>query len=37
MGYDIMNGRTPKQTMVLLPTPAITKENVATYTGWVKN
>ncbi|MGX9697547.1 ABC transporter substrate-binding protein [Janthinobacterium lividum] len=37
MGYDIMNGRRPKQTMVLLPTPAITKENVATYTGWVKN
>ncbi|MGK5028585.1 ABC transporter substrate-binding protein [Janthinobacterium sp. MDT1-19] len=37
MGYDIMNGRMPKQTMVLLPTPAITKENVATYTGWVKN
>ncbi|KAB8038165.1 ABC transporter substrate-binding protein [Janthinobacterium aquaticum] len=37
MGYDIMNGRAPKQTMVLLPTPAVTKENVATYTGWVKN
>ena len=37
VGYDIMNGRAPKQTTVLLPTPIVNKENVAAYAGWVKN
>ena len=36
MGYDLMNGKKPAQTTVLLPTPPITKANVATYAGWVK-
>ncbi|GGP17912.1 ABC transporter substrate-binding protein [Silvimonas iriomotensis] len=36
MGYDMMNGKKPAQTTVLLPTPPITKANVATYQGWVK-
>ncbi|MBB5189493.1 ribose transport system substrate-binding protein [Silvimonas terrae] len=36
MGYDLMNGKKPAQTTVLLPTPPITKANVATYQGWVK-
>src|SRR5450830_1173900 len=37
VGYDLMNGRAPKQTTVLLPTPIVNKENVAAYAGWVKN
>ncbi|MFZ4877647.1 ABC transporter substrate-binding protein [Janthinobacterium sp. Mn2066] len=37
VGYDLMNGRAPKQTTVLLPTPIVNKENVASYAGWVKN
>ncbi|WP_035053535.1 ABC transporter substrate-binding protein [Andreprevotia chitinilytica] len=37
MGYDLMNGKKPAQTTVLLPTPPITKANVATYQGWTKN
>jgi len=37
IGYDIMNGKPPAQTVTLLPTPAVTKANVASYAGWVKN
>lgn len=36
MGYDLMNGKKPAKNVVLLPTPAITKANIATYQGWVK-
>jgi ribose transport system substrate-binding protein len=37
VGYDIMNGKTPAQPTILLPTPAVTKDTVSTYAGWVKN
>jgi len=37
IGYDLMNGKAPAQTVTLLPTPAVTKDNVASYAGWVKN
>lgn len=36
VGYDIMNGKRPKETVKLLPVPLITKQNVSTYPGWVK-
>lgn len=37
IGYGIMNGKKPANPVVLIPTPAITKDNVATYKGWTKN
>jgi ribose transport system substrate-binding protein len=37
MGYAIMQGKPPAKTTVLLPTPAVTKDTVASYSGWVKN
>ena len=36
IGYDIMNGKKPKDSVMLLPVPLITKANVKDYTGWVK-
>ena len=36
IGYDIMNGKTPKDTVKKLPVPLITKANVKDYAGWVK-
>jgi ribose transport system substrate-binding protein len=37
IGYGIMNGKRPKSPTVLIPTPAITKENVAAYKGWASH
>jgi ribose transport system substrate-binding protein len=37
IGYGIMQGTRPKNTTVLIPTPAITKENVAAYKGWASH
>jgi ribose transport system substrate-binding protein len=37
IGYGIMNGKRPPNPTVLIPTPAITKENVATYQGWASH
>lgn len=37
IGYGIMQGRRPKNPTVLIPTPAITKENVASYRGWASH
>ena len=36
IGYDIMNGKKPKDSVMLLPVPLITKANVKDYSGWVK-
>jgi ribose transport system substrate-binding protein len=36
VGYDLINGRKPAQQVTLLPTPPITRENVATYQGWIR-
>ena len=36
IGYDIMNGKKPKDTVKLLPVPLITKDNLKDYAGWVK-
>jgi ribose transport system substrate-binding protein len=35
-GYGLLQGKPPAQKVLLLPVPLITKENVATYPGWVK-
>jgi ribose transport system substrate-binding protein len=37
IGYEIMNGRKPAQSVILLPTPPITKDNINTYVGWTKS
>jgi len=37
IGYDIMNGKRPPNPTVLIPTPAITRENVAAYQGWTSH
>ena len=37
MGYDIMNGRKPANEVMLIPTPPVTKDNVKSYVGWLKN
>jgi ribose transport system substrate-binding protein len=37
VGYALMNGRPPKNKVELLPTPPITRANVATYQGWIRN
>jgi ribose transport system substrate-binding protein len=37
VGYEIMNGKRPAQAVTLLPTPAVTKDNLSSYAGWVKN
>ena len=36
IGFDIMNGRAPKDKVKLLPVPLITKANLKDYPGWVK-
>ena len=36
IGYDIMNGKVPKDTVKKLPVPLITKANLKDYAGWVK-
>jgi ribose transport system substrate-binding protein len=37
VGFDLLNGRKPAQKVHLLPTPPVTRENIATYKGWVRN
>ena len=37
VGYEILNGKRPPSATVLLPTRAITKDNVSSYGGWMKN
>jgi ribose transport system substrate-binding protein len=34
IGYDIMNGKKPENTLVLMPSMLITKDDVANYKGW---
>ncbi len=34
VGYKIMNGEKPDQTMILLPSQLITRDNVGDYKGW---
>lgn len=34
VGYQIMNGETPEETMILMPSTLITRENVDEYRGW---
>jgi ribose transport system substrate-binding protein len=36
IGYNIMNGKKPKQQLTLIPVEFITKENVNQYKGWTK-
>ena len=36
VGYDIMNGKAPKDKVKLLPVPLVTKANLKDYSGWVK-
>ena len=37
IGYGIMNGKRPANPVVLIPTPAITKQNVLAYKGWASH
>ncbi|MFC0402521.1 ABC transporter substrate-binding protein [Paraburkholderia rhizosphaerae] len=37
VGYALMNGHPPKDKVKLLPTPPITRANVATYQGWIRD
>jgi ribose transport system substrate-binding protein len=37
VGFDVMNSRVPAQRTILMPTPVVTKDNVANYVGWVRN
>jgi len=34
VGYDIMNGKTPEDPMILMPSALITRDNVGDYKGW---
>jgi ribose transport system substrate-binding protein len=36
VGFDVMNGRKPAQTTILIPVKLITRENVDEYSGWTK-
>jgi ribose transport system substrate-binding protein len=36
VGYEIMNGKKPQETTILVPVKLITRDNVADYTGWTK-
>ena len=36
VGFDIMNGKAPKDKVKLLPVPLVTKANLKDYSGWVK-
>ncbi|MBL8483192.1 MAG: ABC transporter substrate-binding protein [Rhodocyclaceae bacterium] len=37
IGYGIMNGKPPASPTILIPTPPVTKANVAEYKGWTRN
>jgi ribose transport system substrate-binding protein len=34
IGYEIMNGKPPAETTILIPVDLITRDNVASYQGW---
>jgi ribose transport system substrate-binding protein len=34
VGYDLMNGKKPSSTMILMPSTLVTRENVGNYKGW---
>jgi ribose transport system substrate-binding protein len=34
VGYDLMNGKKPSSTTILLPSTLVTRENVGSYKGW---
>jgi ribose transport system substrate-binding protein len=34
VGYDMMNGKKPSSTTILLPSTLVTRENVGSYKGW---
>jgi ribose transport system substrate-binding protein len=34
VGYDIMNGKKPENSMILMPSNLVTRENVGAYKGW---
>jgi ribose transport system substrate-binding protein len=34
VGFDIMNGKKPESSMILLPSTLITRDNVGEYKGW---
>jgi ribose transport system substrate-binding protein len=34
VGYDILNGKTPENPMILMPSTLITRDNIADYKGW---
>jgi ribose transport system substrate-binding protein len=34
VGYDIMNGKKPTSSTILLPSKLVTRENVSSYNGW---
>jgi ribose transport system substrate-binding protein len=36
VGYEIMNGKKPQETTILVPVKLITRDNVADYVGWTK-
>ncbi len=36
IGYDIMQGKKPKEALTLIPVGLITKDNVGRYAGWTK-
>lgn len=37
VGFGLMNGRAPAEKVKLLPTPPVTRANVDSYQGWVRN
>ena len=36
VGYDILQGKKPEQTSILIPVKLITRDNVSDYTGWTR-
>jgi len=36
IAFDVMQGKAPKQNLVLIPVTLITRENLASYKGWTK-
>jgi ribose transport system substrate-binding protein len=36
VGYDIMQGKKPAETTILIPVKLITRDNVNEYTGWTR-
>ncbi len=36
VGYEIMNGKKPEETTILIPVELVTRDNVDSYVGWTK-